>query len=278
MTYQIRLARPEDVPSIAPWTKDTFSWGDYVPDRMPHWLADPDSAVLVTVDETDSPIALAHVAMLSATEAWIEGARVRPEHRRKGLGSNLNHAGVEWARERGGRVMRLATEVDNDAARAQVATLGYRQVSSWVTGDLAVDRTHRAPDQHRLRPAPGSDAEAAWLFWAASDLAREGRELVAHGWQWRTARPHDVTSLGELLQSPAGWVSIDQPEPDWIRTLWFATTPDGLLALLDGLVDLAAERSVIDVEVKLPNLGWTAEAITRFGGEPSEMLVHAKAI
>ncbi|MFZ0014716.1 MAG: hypothetical protein WAL25_11460, partial [Acidimicrobiia bacterium] len=190
----------------------------------------------------------------------------------------LNHAGVDWARERGARVMRLATEADNSAAQSQVTGLGYRVVSSWVHGELPVDPGHRAPDQYRLRPAPGSDAEAAWLFWAASDLAREGRELVALGWQWRTARPRDVTSGGELLQSPAGWVSIDEHEHDSIRTRWFATTPDGLLTLFDGLLDLAAERSADYVDIKLPNLGWTAEAIVRFGGEPSEMLVYSKAI
>ena len=175
-------------------------------------------------------------------------------------------------------MIRLATEEDNHAARAQVERIGYRQVSSWVYAWFDVAPTHRTSDQYRLRPAPGSDAEAAWLFWAASDLARDGRELIALGWQWRTARPDDVTGVGELLQSPAGWVIIQQPEADWISTRWFATTPDGLLALLDGLLDLAAERNVSELDVKLPNLGWTAEALTRFGGQPSEVLVYSKPV
>lgn len=278
MGYTIREARAEDVASVTPWTTDTFSWGDYVSDRMPRWLLDPNSVVFVSADDDDTPVALAHVTMLSVTEGWIEAARVHPDHRRQGLGSDLNHAGVEWARERGGRVIRLATEADNNAARTQIDRLGYRKVASWVYSSFDVNPTHRAPDQYRLRPAPGSDAEAAWLFWAASDLAREGRELIANHWQWRTARPNDVTSGGELVQSPAGWVSLIQPEDDWITTRWFATTPDGLLALFDGLFDLAAARSVTEVDVKLPNLGWTAEAITRFGGTPKEVLVYAKPI
>lgn len=278
MASSIRFARPEDVAFITPWTTNTFTWGDYIPDRITTWMDQPDSAVLVSVDRDDSPVALVHVTMLSPTEGWIEGARVHPEHRRKGLASELNHAGVEWARQRGGRVMRLVTEADNTAARAQVDNLGYREVSSWVYASLKVDPTHRAQEMYRLRKAPGSDAEAAWLFWAASDLAREGRELVANRWQWRTARPDDVTTGGELLQSPAGWVIIQQPEEDWIITGWFATTPDGLLELLDGLIDLAAGRSVTEVDVKLPNLGWTSEALIRFGGTPKDVLVYAKPI
>lgn len=278
MAGPIRLARPDDVASITPWTTNTFSWGDYIPDRIETWMDDPDSAVLVSVDGADTPVAMVHVTMLSANEGWIEGARVHPDHRRRGLASDLNRAGVNWARERGGRVMRLVIEADNTAARAQVDGLGYRAVSSWVFARFKINPTHRAREMHRLQTAPGSDAEAAWLFWAASDLAREGRELMATGWQWRTARPADVTSCGEMLQSPAGWVSIYQPEDDWIVSRWFATTPDGLLALFDGLFDLAAERSVTEIDVKLPNLGWTSEAMTRFGGTPKEILVYAKPI
>jgi len=278
MAIEIRPARHDDVDTIAPWTSGTFSWGDYVPARMPQWLDSEGSEVLVCVDDSDAPVAVAHVTLLSKSEAWIEGARVHPAHRRRGLGSALNDAGAAWARARGARVMRLATESDNLAARAQVEGLGYRNVSRWVYAALEVDSGHRAADQYRLRPAPGSDADAAWLFWAASELAREGRELIALGWQWRTARPGDVTTMGELLQSPAGWVSVGQPEEDWMRTHWFATTPEGLLPLLDGLVDLAAQRGVTELDIKLPNLGWTAEAIKRVGGVPHEILVYAKPL
>ena len=36
--------------AIAPWTAETFSWGDYIVERMPRWLDDPDSEVLVAAD------------------------------------------------------------------------------------------------------------------------------------------------------------------------------------------------------------------------------------
>lgn len=280
MSMSIRSASHEDVGSIAPWTTSTFDWGDYVPERMPQWLDQSDSEVLVCVDDADYPIAVAHVVMLSPTEGWMEAARVHPDHRRRGLGSALNDAGVRWASERGARVMRLATEADNEVARAQVETLEYRLVSNWVYASLEVDPTHRASDQFRLRPAPGSDAEAAWLFWAASDLARVGRELIALGWQWRTARPEDMgrTSEAEIFQSAGGWVGVVQPETDWLMTHWFATTPEDLLMLLDGLLDMAAERGVTEVSVKLPNLGWTSEALTRVGGQPKEILIYAKPV
>jgi ribosomal protein S18 acetylase RimI-like enzyme len=280
MDFVVRPARHDDVESIAPWTTNTFTWGDYVPERLPGWLEAPDSEVFVGVDSADAPIALCHVTMLSPKEGWLEGARVHPERRRTGVGSALNDAGVEWARKRGARVIRLATEASNMAARNQVKALGYREVSRWLFSEFDIDPTHRAAERYRMRPAPGSDADAAWLFWAASDLARESRELIALGWQWRTARPTDVTEgrAGELIQSSGGWASIEQPAEDWMRTSWIATTPEDILGLLDGLLDFAAERRVAELDVKLPDLPWTAEAIRRTGGDPEQLIVHAKAV
>ncbi len=278
MTYRIRPGRHDDVAPISVWTADTFSWGDYIPERLPLWLDDTASAVLVAVDDQDVPAAIVHVAMLSPTEAWIEGARVHPDHRRTGLGKSLNDAGVDWSRSQGARVIRLATEEGNTPARSQVEQLGYRQTSTWVYSWLEVDPAHRAPDQFRLRPAPGSDAEAAWLFWVASDLAREAKEMIALGWQWRTARPDDVTGQGELFQSAAGWVNVAWAAGGWMMVRWMATTPDDLLPLLDGLVDLAAERGTSEVDLKLPDLGWTSEAIRRAGGEVHRTIVYARAV
>lgn len=280
MDHTIRRARRDDIESIGPWTRDTFSWGDYIEDRLPLWLEAPESEVLVAADGSDTPIALCHVTMLSPKEGWLEGARVHPEHRRTGLGTALNNAGVQWAREHGARVVRLSTEASNMAARNQVRSLGYREVSRWLYAEFEVSPTHRVAERYRMRAAPGSDADAAWLFWAASDLARASRELVAIGWQWRTARPADIAQsvVGELIQSSAGWLCVEQPASDRIRTNWIATTAEDALGLLDGLLDLVAERGVSTLDIKLPDLPWTAEAIRRSGSEPQPLIVHSKPI
>lgn len=279
MDVTIRPGHHGDAESITSWTSDTFSWGDYIPERLPDWLDDPDGEVLVAADETDTPMAMCHVAMLSPTEGWLEGARVHPERRRSGLGKRLNDAGVAWVRDRGGRVVRLVAETSNMAARNQVRQLGYREVSRWLFAEFDVDPTHRTSERYRMRPAPGSDAEAAWLFWAGSDLARESRELIALGWRWRMARPSDVTRApGLLVQSSAGWASLEQPDEEWMRTSWIASTPEDMLGLIDGLLDFAAERGVSELDIKLPDLPWTAEATRRSGAEPKPVIVHAKAV
>lgn len=281
MSTSVRPARPDDVPGITEWTTDTFEWGDYVPERISTWIEDPDSKVMVCVDDSDTPVAVAHAVMLSPTEGWLEAVRVQPNHRRSGLGSALNHAGVSWVRDRGGRVVRLATEAVNTAARSQVETLGYRQTSSWLYASMEIGQNARPARDLRMRPAPGSDVDPAWMFWSTSELALEGRGFIANGWQWRRTTPEDLTAAAsgsEFFQNAAGWAIVDRPYGNVSRTKWLATTKEEAPALLEGLIDLAAQQGSEELSIKLPNIAWASEALARAGGAPKEILIYSKAI
>lgn len=280
MSGEVRPARREDLDHIVPWTSGTFDWGDYVPQRFETWLNDSRGVVLVVPDETDRPIALCHASMLSSYEGWLEAARVHPEHRRRGLGSALNHAGVSWLSERGARIVRLAVETENETARNQVEKLGYRPICVWQHADLPIERKRRCPPGYRLRQVSAMEIDAAWVFWAASDLALSGRELVPQGWQWRKARPEDLieaANAGDLYQSPAGWVAVSRPRPNWLQTGFVATTTEDAPRLLDGLHDLGRDERAEEMTVKMPGAPWTAEALVRAGAEPIEIVVYAKA-
>lgn len=281
MSFTVRMARPEDVEHIVPWTTDTFDWGDYVPDRLPAWIEDPSSAVVVCLDESEIPVALAHALLLSKTEAWLEAARVHPDYKRSGMGSAMNHAGVAWARERGAKVVRLATEADNEAARRQVEALDYRQTSNWVHARYEIGPGSAKPGKPGLRPAPPSDVDAAWMFWSTSNLAHDSRGLIAHGWRWRKATPRDLATAageGNFYQSPAGWVVADAPEEDRIRTLWLATTPEEAPWLLADLIDLASQKEATELTIMMPNIPWVAEALSRSGAESKEVVVYSLAL
>ncbi|MDX1468771.1 MAG: GNAT family N-acetyltransferase [Acidimicrobiia bacterium] len=281
MAFQVRPCRPEDVPSIITWTTDTFSWGDYVPERLPGWLEDDDSEVLVCADPSERVLALTHVEMLSPREGWLEAARVHPDHRRSGLGKALNYAGVEWARERGAEVMRLATEADNEPAIKQVLGLDYRQTSAWLFADWYADEVGRS-DEPSLHEAVGQDADAAWIYWSGTDIYRTGRGLISHGWKWRKARPDDVqhaAERGALYQSQAGWVIVEgvptEDGPGYLRLDWLATTSPGAPTIVEGLMDLAARKGQ-GLNMKIPDLPWTREVLTRAGSGYKEILVFAK--
>jgi GNAT superfamily N-acetyltransferase len=281
MVFHVREARPDDVAAIVPWTTDTFAWGDYVPDRLPGWIDAPESHVVVCTADDDLPIAVAHALMLSPTEAWLEAARVHPDFRRKGLGSAMNRDCTAWAAGRGARVARLASEATNTAARHQVEALGYRHTSSWAYAELTPTVRSLLGEGRRLQPAPAADVAPAWMAWSAGDLSRVGRELTADGWRWRRAQVEDLSDAaqrGDFLQSPAGWVTVTQPQADWVRCGWMATTPEEAPVLLAGLRDLALDRNVAEIDLMVPWTPWMNEALTRSDATPHQVVVYSLSL
>lgn len=274
---EVRPARDEDLPEVAVWTRDTFEWGDYVGDRLPQWISDPRAHPVVCVD-AGRVVGVGNTVMVSPTEAWLEGARVHPDHKRRGIGSMMNAAGLDWAGSQGARVARLATGAGNEAARRQVESMGYRHTATWAHADLRPLERSPVTATTGLRPAPAADADSAWLSWVSGDLAHAGREMLAQGWRWRRAIPEDLLAAvrrGEFLQSPAGWVIADRPQADWMRCGWMATSPEDALSLLEDLIAMAREMSVTDLGVKAPWLPWVVEAMVRVGDEPDEILIYA---
>ena len=280
MSFRVRTARMDDVAHIAPWTADTFGWGDYVGTALPEWIANPDFFVMVCELEDGIPVAVCRAQMLSDTEGWLDAARVHPDHRRLGLGIAMNQAGVAWTADHGARVIRLAVETDNESATRQVGNLGYRETCLWVYGRHEVVTTDRIPEAERLRPSHSSDVDGAWMFWSNSELALAAHDLFPQGWLWRRMHVEDLKAYAtqkSLFQSPAGWVVADLRE-NTVSSSFMAMAPADAPRVLRALIDHAVETRSWSIKVKLPSTPWTVEVLTRSGFETKEVAVFSKAV
>jgi len=280
MTFVIRPARAEDVPPIATWTQDTFSWGDYVPEALPVWLEDTESLVVVCVFDDDVPVAVSRAQLLSPTEAWLSGARVHPDHRRSGMGMAMNDVGVQWARSRGALVVRLAIEEDNDGARSQVLKAGYRLTSRWMFATAGAPTGRRMSQDQRLRLATTIDADAAWMFWSQSDLAQAGRELIPDGWRWRKTTRQDLEDAVNdhaFYQSPGGWVIARRGE-EATSVRWVATSPMDAPLLIQGVRDLLQYEQRERIELMVPDAPWATETLLREGFDLRPVLIYSKGL
>ena len=286
----IRPARAEDKPAIAAFTADTFEWGDYVSDEFDGWLTDPNGRIHVATTQTNDAIGMARVAILSATEAWAQAARVHPDHRRRGIAGRLTAAGEAWAVEQGALVMRLVTEDWNDAAQRQVEKAGYRVVAKWMMAqkdvgssvpDVPGNGGRRAPAEERLRPAPIHEVEPAFFAWSTSDLITAGHGLYpAIRWMWRQMTLADVTTAGQsrsLWHCPAGWL-IGTTEENVFRVPWLATGPEDSNRLLRAAVELAADQGAERLRLLLPQTDWLLQTIRRVGLQPNPLLMFEKAL
>lgn len=112
---EIRAARPEDREAVLTFCTHTWDWGDYIEYVWDEWLEDPQGLLLLaTID--GKPVGIAHIRMVTLTEAWLEGMRVDPAYRHQGIAKALFHAELAEAMRRGATKAGLITESTNTAS------------------------------------------------------------------------------------------------------------------------------------------------------------------
>lgn len=192
---------------------ETFGGQDYIGEVWNEWLGAEDGICLAAVAqpsadgrepidsdgqpiEADRPIAFSRVALLSATEAWLEGIRVDPAVRGRSVATALQVAELAWARAQGASTVRYVTGDDNEASHRLGARHGFRRLADRRTwggarrGEtLEADPAARALAAGRLESAGVAlstdlDARDVARWWAAVEadtLFQAGDRL----YEWR---------------------------------------------------------------------------------------------
>ncbi len=284
----LRPARPEDKAAVAAFTQGTFPWGDYIERRFDEWLAGPDSLTVVA-EAGGEAVGLARGALLSPAEAWAQGLRVHPEHRRRGLGAALLEHLAAWAASQGARVMRLSAEEWNEPALTLFAGLGFRTVGAWLGAERSVkvgqpspggNGGKRVPAPQRLTPAPAAEADAAMLAWAAGPLEQAAHGLFATQWSWRRLTLGDLEAAARrsaLWQAPSGWAVAESDEGTF-HVPWLCTYPDEARVFLRALVDRAALAEAERLEMEVPAVAWLRSALEQAGWQLLPLRVCARAL
>ncbi|MBT8213314.1 MAG: GNAT family N-acetyltransferase, partial [Acidimicrobiia bacterium] len=254
MPFPTRPATDADRAAIRALTRDTFSWGDYVMRHWDEWLADSAGTMLVALDDSDTPIGLTRISMLSETEAWVQATRVHKDHRRRGMAHQLVDETIAWAKQRGGSVARLVIEDWNSASIGHAEALGFRKVSDWMMAERGVGDASPVPEGNggqrvrgaeRLRPAPAAEADPAFMSWQRSELSRSARGLFPPvGWRWRALATDDLRNsarAGELLAGRAGW-AIAGVSRDTFEVRWTETSAEDAYDMARALVDAASDH------------------------------------
>ena len=285
---EIRPAGATDIEFIASWTQDTFSWGDYVAERLPAWLEEENVAVLVA-DVDGLAVAAGSIEIVGPREAWAQGMRVHPHHRRHGLGTAVSERLWEWARRRDASVVRLAIEEDNDPAAGQATSMGFRRASQWWRGDRAVGEGSPVPEGNggrrvippeRLSMGPSAEAEPAFLSWTTGELARSSRGLAPASWQWRRLTPDHLVAAAKsrtLFEGRPGW-AIGRQEEEVLDVEWIETTAEDAHAMALALVDRAVDGDATAMKVWTPDVDWLRSSLERLGFEFFGVSVWAMAL
>jgi hypothetical protein len=93
-------------------------------------LHDASGYLLVAVMD-ERPVGLIHMQMMSETEAWLEGLRVDPRYRNRGLARELYLAAQAEAMRRGATTVRLTVSASNTPSRHLSESNHMRQVGAF---------------------------------------------------------------------------------------------------------------------------------------------------
>ncbi|MFB6353172.1 MAG: N-acetyltransferase family protein [Halobacteriales archaeon] len=190
MDIEVRPATLADAADVERIAAETWTdrGGDYLGRVFADWVAaDGGTQRTFVADADGTAVGVVRAVMVSDHEAWMQGMRVAPAVRGRGVSGRLHEAAADWARERGAAVARAMVFSWNGPALAASRAAGFEPATEfrWI---------HPAPDPAAEPELPvTSDAAAAWTYWQRSAARDHLRGLAL--------APAESWALQELTQA-----------------------------------------------------------------------------
>jgi GNAT superfamily N-acetyltransferase len=245
MDLVIRRARRSDKRDVLAAVSTIWGGQDRIPDIFDSWVTHRTGPFFVA-ESGGRVVGMGKVTVLSPTEAWLEGGRVAPRWRRKGIATALIAHRIAYARERGYAVLRFSTASDNKPIHRAAKRFGFRRVG-------ALSR-RAAPATTGPSPARASSAQARAVLRRVGPLVQLG-----HGWEWREITERDVRSAiarSRVLvadKSVGAAAVLGDPHNGTLSVAAIGGRVRPLTELLRGLRSEAWRRGLDDVSLYVSN-------------------------
>jgi GNAT superfamily N-acetyltransferase len=247
MDLVIRRARRSDKREVLAAVRTIWGGQDRVPDVFDSWVTHRTGPFFVA-ESGGRVVGLGKLTVVSPTEAWLEGGRVAPRWRRKGIATALIAHRIAYARERGFGVLRFSTASDNTPVHRAAKRFGFTRVRRLSR--------RAAPAKPGPSPARATRAEAWAVLRRVSPLVQLG-----HGWEWREITARDVRSAivrSRVFVSDERVGAAAVLGDPYNRSLMVAAVGGRAGALADLLRSLRSEasrRGLEDVSFYVSNAG-----------------------
>jgi len=202
----------------------TWDGWDYVPHAWPVWLDADDGVLLVACAETPADdltpldragrplevgraLAVARVALLSPSEAWLEGIRVDPRVRGMDVATDLQVAELQWAAAQAVSVVRYATGDRNEASHRLGARHGFELLTSmrtfrWNAGEEKEDEDEESGFSEEARAAASARRGQVLEGLAAEGVVASAAD--GNGW-WLRLSEDPSFDAGARLYEHRAW-------------------------------------------------------------------------
>jgi GNAT superfamily N-acetyltransferase len=176
----IRRARRTDKRDVLAAVRTIWGGQDRIPDVFDSWVTHRSGPFFVA-ESAGRVVGMGKLTVVSPTEAWLEGGRVAPRWRRKGIATALIAHRIAYARDRGFRALRFSTASDNTPIHRAAKQFGFTRIATLSR--------HEAPASVGPLPARAGQAQARAVLRRVGPFVQHG-----HGWEWREITARDVRS------------------------------------------------------------------------------------
>ena len=245
----LRPARPEDESGIIALSAHIWEGDDYIPKVFADWLADEHGQFTVAC-LNDTIAGCGKLTRLAAGEWWMEGLRVHPEYRGRGIARRLHHNGVALAEQLAaeeGSILRFSTHRRNEAVHKLAGESGFHKVSAHMGVEVHAGEANGTVLP--FVPATQETLPALARRLVASPHFREAGGLFEDSWAWYMLQPRLAALVREERvyfwrpqdRAPLDMAGIVIVGDDNRRTLRlnYLDAPDVLKAVVADLHTLA---------------------------------------
>lgn len=224
MTIEIRKALETDRKAILEISAQVWGGTDYVPNVIYKWLQGSEGVLWVATD--DGVVAgFSRMAFLSGNRCWMEGIRVDPAYRGKGIGKMLTNFQIEESQRMCFESCGLSSYFENYESLNIVRNHGFEEIIRFkyyeanrvdnASADEAEYISQNAACQVRQDYLQGcevhrlGEAEFDWLWerLACSETVTERKRYMSYDWTFERCLPEFVRerlSAGDFYQMSKG--------------------------------------------------------------------------
>ncbi len=270
----VRKAREDDRDEVLSFCVGTFDWGDYIDEVFDSWLKGPDSLLLVA--EADGrPVGILHARLMNHGRAWLEGLRVRPNHRRMGVGRAMTESAMGLLRESEHGTIRLLVESNNEASMGLAVNQGFCEETRWA---FYHGKKPTQVDSKGSRWVTPSAASGVWSRTDSSDLFNRGGRSYEYDWALYPLESDDFTELvGRKMVAVSGRGSTmalaivhdGKEEGRMARACFVMGDAPEVTDLAAFVTSAAAKAGARKLHVSCPNHAGTVEGLKAYGFRPA---------
>lgn len=192
-----RPALPMDTEQVMELCSHIWEGHDYIPRVWNEWLADPDGLLGVAV--MDGRVAgVFKLTKFQDMEWYMEGLRVHPDFREKGVASHIHNYVVDTWRKMGSGVIRLVTHSENVKVHHMCEQSGFKRIAEFIP--------YRAPSLQGVKndftPVKIEEAQEALDFVQSSATHAMSAGLV--NLEWVYANPQ-IKHLRQVINHQQAW-------------------------------------------------------------------------